>query len=56
MIGNGIATGYFDQHSGEISVGKKSRRAFWRMFSQIDRKRKTSGFGKVFVFVHKKQI
>lgn len=35
---------------------KKSRRAFWRMFSQINRKRKTSDIRKIFVFLSKANV
>lgn len=55
MIGNGIMTGYFDQHSGEISSEKRVEEYFGECFPKLTEK-KNVRFWESIYFVHKKQI
>ena len=46
VIGNGIMTGYFDQHSGEISSEKRVEEYFGECFPKLTEKEKRQVLGK----------
>ena len=46
VIGNGIITGYFDQHSGEISSEKRVEEYFGECFPKLTEKEKRQVLGK----------
>lgn len=55
VIGNGIMTGYFDQHSGEISSEKRVEEYFGECFPKLTEKEKRQVLGK-YLFRSQKQI